>query len=80
LPRLDKNETEPSREKVSSAGTTPGGISDIARCAECEQLKQQYDSTLQELIENLLYPSESAAKVIVCRSLTPSPQIRLTVT
>ena len=48
VPLTTMNETKPSRKNVPSAGTTPGGISDIVRCAEGEQLKQQYDSTLQD--------------------------------
>jgi len=42
------NETKPLRKKESSAGFRSAGLSDIAPCAEGDQLKQQYDSTLQE--------------------------------
>ena len=34
--------------KVSRKKATTSGVSDLAQCAEGEQLKQQYDSTLQE--------------------------------
>jgi hypothetical protein len=35
-------------KKLPRARIDPGGINDVAQCAEGEQLKQQYDSTLQE--------------------------------
>jgi hypothetical protein len=47
VPVTTTHETRPSRKKLASAGVTPGGISDIVRCAEGEELKQRYDSTLQ---------------------------------
>jgi hypothetical protein len=34
--------------KKASAPMTAAGVSDLAQCAEGEQLKQQYDSALQE--------------------------------
>jgi hypothetical protein len=44
----DVEEIKLSRKKASCARVTTSGVSDIAQCAEGEQLKQQYDSTLQE--------------------------------
>jgi hypothetical protein len=35
-------------KKLQRARIEPGGINDVAQCAEGEQLKQQYDSTLEE--------------------------------
>jgi hypothetical protein len=35
-------------KKLPRARIDPGGFNDVAQCAEGEQLKQQYDSTLQE--------------------------------
>jgi hypothetical protein len=37
-----------SRKKASCAGVPTTGLSEIAQCAEGEQLKQQYDSTLEQ--------------------------------
>jgi hypothetical protein len=34
--------------KKAPARLTAAGVSDLAQCAEGEQLKQQYDSTLEE--------------------------------
>jgi hypothetical protein len=44
----DVEEIKLSRKKVSCARVPTSGVTDIAQCAEGEQLKQQYDSTLQE--------------------------------
>ena len=44
----DVEEIKFSRKKVSCARVRTSGVTDIAQCAEGEQLKQQYDSTLQK--------------------------------
>src|ERR1700691_2007979 len=44
----DVEEIKLSRKKGSCARVTTSGVTDIAQCAEGEQLKQQYDSTLEE--------------------------------
>lgn len=48
VPETTFDEIKLSPKKASSARMTSAGVSDIAQCAEGEQLKQQYDSTLQE--------------------------------
>jgi hypothetical protein len=48
LPIPTINETKSSRRKESSVGITSARPSDVIRCAEGEELKQQHDSTLQE--------------------------------
>src|SRR3984957_7784634 len=45
-----------SRKKASCARVTTAGLSEIAQCAEGEQLKQQYDSTLEEWRRQSLPP------------------------
>jgi hypothetical protein len=45
-----------SRKKASFARFTTAGLSDIAQCAEGEQLKQQYDFTLEEWRKQSLPP------------------------
>jgi hypothetical protein len=40
--------TKLSPKKASYARMSSAGLSDLTPCADCEQLKQQYDSTLQE--------------------------------
>ena len=44
----DVEEIKISRKKASCGRVTTSGLPDIAQCAEGEQLKQQYDSTLEE--------------------------------
>jgi len=44
----DVVEIKVSRKKASYNRVTTSGLSEIVQCAEGEQLKQQYDSTLQE--------------------------------
>jgi hypothetical protein len=41
-------EMKRSRKKESRASITATGVGDVVCCAEGEQLKQQYDSALQE--------------------------------
>jgi hypothetical protein len=48
VPETTFEEIKLSPKKASCARITSAGLSDIAQCAEGEQLKQQYDSTLQE--------------------------------
>ena len=45
-----------SRKKTSCARVTTAGLRDIAQCAEGEQLKQQYDSSLEEWRKQSLPP------------------------
>ena len=44
------------RKKASCARVTTAGLSEIAQCAEGEQLKQLYDSTLDEWRKQSLPP------------------------
>jgi hypothetical protein len=46
VPETTFEEIKLSRKRA--ARSTSAGLSDIAQCAEGEQLKQQYDSALQE--------------------------------
>jgi hypothetical protein len=48
VPETTFEEIKLSRKKTSCPRITSAGLSDIPQCAEGEQLKQQYDSTLQE--------------------------------
>jgi hypothetical protein len=48
VPVSNIEETKLSQKKESRAGITATGVGDTGRCAEGEQLKQQYESALQE--------------------------------
>jgi hypothetical protein len=48
VPETTFEEIKLSRKKTSCAHITSAGVSDIPQCAEGEQLKPQYDSTLQK--------------------------------
>src|SRR5258708_39376245 len=48
VPETTLEETELSPKKASRARITSAKLSEIAPCAEGEQLKQQYDSALEE--------------------------------
>ena len=48
VPETTCEEIKLSRKKASCARIASAGLSDIVPCAEGEQLKQQYDSTLEE--------------------------------
>lgn len=48
VPAPDIDETKLSRKKESRAGITAAGLGDTVHCAEGEQLRQQYESALQE--------------------------------
>ena len=48
VPEITFEEIKLPRKKATCARITSTGLSEIAPCAEGEQLKQQYDSALQE--------------------------------
>jgi hypothetical protein len=48
VPETTFEEIKLSPKRASCARITSAGLSDIAQCAEGEQLKRQYDSTLKE--------------------------------
>jgi hypothetical protein len=58
-------------KKRSYARMPSAGLSDVAPCAEGEQLKQQYDSTLQEWRKQSQPPARpiAEAEVLVQRAL-----------
>jgi hypothetical protein len=55
-PEITFEEIKLSRKKASGARVTTAGMRYIAQCAEGEQLKQQYDSTLEEWRKQSLPP------------------------
>ena len=50
-PEITFEQIKLSRKKASGARVTTAGLRYIAQCAEGEQLKQQYDSTLEAVEE-----------------------------
>ncbi len=55
-PEINFEQIKLSQKKTSCARVTTAGLRDIAQCAEGEQLKQQYDSTLEEWRKQLQPP------------------------
>lgn len=43
-----REETKPSPKKTSCSRVTSPGLRDLGQCAEGDQLKQEYDFTLEE--------------------------------
>jgi len=63
--------TRLSSKKSSYARVSSAGLSDLATCAEGEQLKQQYDSTLEEWRKHSQPPARRfvEAEVLAQRAL-----------
>jgi hypothetical protein len=57
--------TKPSPKKTSYSAMSPAGLSDLVPCAVGEQLKQQYDATLQEWRKQSQPPARSFAEAEV---------------
>jgi hypothetical protein len=71
VPDTTLEATKLSPKKTSYARRSSAGLSDLAPCAEGEQLKQQYDSTLQEWRKQSQPPARpfAAAEVLAQRAL-----------
>ena len=70
-PDINFEVTSPSPKKTSYARRSSPGLSDPTPCAEGEQLKQQYDSTLQEWRKQSQPPVRppAEAEVLALRAL-----------
>src|SRR5271168_2848178 len=65
VPETTFEVTKPSPKRRSYGQMSSAGLSDLAPCAEGEQLKQQYDSSLQEWSKRSQPPARSFAEAEV---------------